>query len=97
MYAIREAATVNVKKLIEKFGTEWAAVAIFPKVFALARDPNYLRRLTTLFTINVSSPICRTHARDTFLAAFCMCAVELKGVYTLLCCCTKREVVVEKS
>ena len=53
MYAIREAATVNVKKLIEKFGTEWAAVAIFPKVFALARDPNYLRRLTTLFTINV--------------------------------------------
>ena len=31
MYAIREAATVNVKKLIEKFGTEWVAVAIIRK------------------------------------------------------------------
>ena len=54
VYAIREAATVNVKKLIEKFGVEWASVAVFPKVFAMARDPNYLHRLTTLFSINVS-------------------------------------------
>ena len=53
VYAIREAATVNVKKLIEKFGVEWASVAVFPKVFAMARDPNYLHRLTTLFSINV--------------------------------------------
>ena len=54
VYAIREAATVNVKKLIEKFGVEWAAIAVFPKVFAMSRDPNYLHRLTTLFAINVS-------------------------------------------
>ena len=69
VYAIREAATVNVKKLIEKFGVEWASAAVFPKVFAMARDPNYLHRLTTLFSINVSHQMF-VHARMVLCEGF---------------------------
>merc|ERR550519_1838186 len=53
VFAIREAATNNLKKLVEKFGTEWAQQTVIPKVVALSRDQNYLHRLTCLFCINV--------------------------------------------
>lgn len=56
VYAIREAATSNLKKLVEKFGKEWAHATIIPKVLAMSGDPNYLHRMTTLFCINVSAP-----------------------------------------
>ncbi|XP_036881711.1 serine/threonine-protein phosphatase 2A 65 kDa regulatory subunit A alpha isoform isoform X1 [Manis javanica] len=52
VYAIREAATSNLKKLVEKFGKEWAHATIIPKVLAMSGDPNYLHRMTTLFCIN---------------------------------------------
>lgn len=55
VYAIREAATSNLKKLVEKFGKEWAHATIIPKVLAMSGDPNYLHRMTTLFCINVST------------------------------------------
>lgn len=58
VYAIREAATSNLKKLVEKFGKEWAHATIIPKVLAMSGDPNYLHRMTTLFCINVSAPTC---------------------------------------
>ena len=32
VFAIREAATNNLKKLVEKFGVEWAQTTIIPKV-----------------------------------------------------------------
>ena len=54
VYAIREAATNNLKKLVEKFGVEWAQSTVIPKVLAMARDQNYLHRMTCLFCINVS-------------------------------------------
>lgn len=54
MFAIREAATNNLKKLVEKFGHEWAQNTIIPKVLNMARDQNYLIRMTCLFCINVS-------------------------------------------
>ena len=54
VYAIREAASVNLRNLVEKFGSEWARVAILPKVLSMAKDSNYLHRMTTLFTVNVS-------------------------------------------
>lgn len=54
VYAIREAATCNLMKLVEKFGAEWAQNTIVPKVLGMANDPNYLHRMTTLFCINVS-------------------------------------------
>lgn len=53
VYAIREAATLNLKKLVEKFGAEWAQTSVIPKVILMARDPNYLHRMTFLFCINV--------------------------------------------
>ncbi len=55
VYAIREAATNNLKKLVEQFGTDWAQQTIIPKVIAMSRDQNYLHRMTCLFCINVSA------------------------------------------
>lgn len=54
VYAIREAATLNLKKLVEKFGPEWAQNTVIPKVLAMSNDQNYLHRMTCLFSINVS-------------------------------------------
>ncbi|KAM4743074.1 LOW QUALITY PROTEIN: serine/threonine-protein phosphatase 2A 65 kDa regulatory subunit A beta isoform [Anableps anableps] len=58
VYAIREAATSNLTKLVEKFGAEWAQNTIVPKVLGMANDPNYLHRMTTLFCINALSEAC---------------------------------------
>ncbi|XP_006833878.1 PREDICTED: serine/threonine-protein phosphatase 2A 65 kDa regulatory subunit A beta isoform-like isoform X3 [Chrysochloris asiatica] len=58
VYAIREAATNNLMKLVQKFGTEWAQNTIVPKVLVMANDPNYLHRMTTLFCINALSEAC---------------------------------------
>ena len=55
---IREAATNNLKKLVEKFGTDWAQQTVIPKVVAMARDQNYLHRMTCLFCINVLAQAC---------------------------------------
>lgn len=54
VYSIREAATINLKKLTEVFGVEWAKVAIVPKVMGMGQHPNYLFRMTTVQAITVS-------------------------------------------
>ena len=59
VFSIREAATVNLKKLIDVFGVEWARQAIVPRVVAMATHPNYLYRMTTIFAISVSKRSCR--------------------------------------
>ncbi|XP_072125790.1 uncharacterized protein [Mobula birostris] len=58
VYAIREASTNNLTKLVEKFGKDWAESTIMPKVLAMASDPNYHHRMTTQFCINVLSEAC---------------------------------------
>merc|ERR1712186_118403 len=58
VFAIREAGTNNLKKLVEKFGTDWAQQTIIPKVIAMSRDQNYLHRMTCLFCINVLAEAC---------------------------------------
>ena len=58
VFAIREAATNNLKKLVEKFGTDWAQQTVIPKVVAMSRDQNYLHRMTCLFCINVLAEAC---------------------------------------
>ncbi|KAI2656221.1 hypothetical protein H4Q32_013083 [Labeo rohita] len=58
VFAIREAATCNLMKLVEKFGAEWAQNTIVPKVLGMANDSNYLHRMTTLFCINALSEVC---------------------------------------
>lgn len=58
VYAIREAATQNLKRLVEKFGHEWARETVIPKVLQMSRDQNYLHRMTCLFSINVLADAC---------------------------------------
>ncbi|KRY51863.1 Serine/threonine-protein phosphatase 2A 65 kDa regulatory subunit A alpha isoform [Trichinella britovi] len=58
VYAIREAATNNLKELVGKFGVQWAERAVFPKVLALASQSNYLQRLTCLNCITVNWSNC---------------------------------------
>jgi len=58
VYSIREAATVNLKKLTDVFGVDWAKVAIVPKVMGMGSHPNYLFRMTTVQAITV----CQTPA-----------------------------------
>ena len=55
VYSIREAATLNLKKLTEVFGVEWAEQSIIPNVTSMSQHPNYLYRMTTCFAISVSS------------------------------------------
>ncbi|OSX67583.1 hypothetical protein POSPLADRAFT_1164991 [Postia placenta MAD-698-R-SB12] len=56
VYSIREAATVNLKKLTEVFGVEWAKIQIVPKVVGMGQHPNYLYRMTTVQAVSVISP-----------------------------------------
>jgi len=58
VFAIREAATLNLKKLVEKFGSDWATTTVIPKVLNMSRDQNYLHRMTCLFCINVLADAC---------------------------------------
>lgn len=58
VYAIREAATMNLKKLVQQFGPAWAETNIIPKVLDMSRDTNYLHRMTYLFCINVLAEAC---------------------------------------
>ncbi|ETW87219.1 hypothetical protein HETIRDRAFT_469075 [Heterobasidion irregulare TC 32-1] len=56
VFSIREAATINLKKLTEVFGVEWARVAIVPKVVNMGAHPNYLYRMTTVQAIATIAP-----------------------------------------
>ncbi|KAK2753656.1 Polyamine N-acetyltransferase 1 [Onygenales sp. PD_40] len=56
VFSIREAATLNLKKLTEVFGVEWAKGSIIPKVTSMGQHPNYLYRMTTCFAISTLAP-----------------------------------------
>ncbi|OCH96167.1 ARM repeat-containing protein [Obba rivulosa] len=56
VYSIREAATVNLKKLTEVFGVDWAREQIVPKVVGMGQHPNYLYRMTTVQAITTIAP-----------------------------------------
>ncbi|CCM01981.1 uncharacterized protein FIBRA_04054 [Fibroporia radiculosa] len=56
VFSIREAAIVNLKKLTEVFGVDWAKVQIVPKVVGMGQHPNYLYRMTTVQAITVIAP-----------------------------------------
>ncbi|CAG8524239.1 10464_t:CDS:10 [Paraglomus brasilianum] len=56
VYSIREAATMNLKKLTEVFGVDWAKNTIIPKVLSMGSHPNYLYRMTTIFAITTMAP-----------------------------------------
>jgi serine/threonine-protein phosphatase 2A regulatory subunit A len=54
VFSIREAATINLQKLTDVFGAEWAKSVIIPRVLKMTMDENYLHRMTTLFALTVS-------------------------------------------
>ncbi|KAI0961552.1 hypothetical protein AcV7_000626 [Taiwanofungus camphoratus] len=56
VFSIREAATVNLKKLTEVFGVDWARTQIVPKVVGMGQHPNYLYRMTTVQAIATIAP-----------------------------------------
>jgi len=58
VFSIRESATVNLKKLTEVFGVDWAKVQIVPKVMGMGQHPNYLYRMTTVQAITVRPHLC---------------------------------------
>lgn len=57
VFSIREAATVNLRKLTEVFGIDWAETSIIPKVLAMGMHSNYLYRMTTIFAIITLAPV----------------------------------------
>jgi len=56
VYSIREAATVNLRKLTEVFGVEWAKIAIVPKVMGMGQHHKYIYRMTTVQAITTIVP-----------------------------------------
>lgn len=61
VYAIREAATVNTKKLVEQFGSAWAESTIIPSVLVMARDKNYLHRTSSYLYESFQLLLCLTY------------------------------------
>ena len=60
VFAVREAATNNLKRLVAIFGSNWARSSVLPKVVQMCNDQNYLHRMTCLFCINVLAEVCET-------------------------------------
>ncbi|KAF8898399.1 armadillo-type protein [Infundibulicybe gibba] len=56
VFSIREAATVNLKRLTEVFGVEWARITIIPKVVGMINHTSYLSRMTTVQAITIIAP-----------------------------------------
>lgn len=52
VYSIRDAACAQIQRIVDIFGFDWARDTVLPKVFKLAAEQNYLRRMTVLFQIN---------------------------------------------
>ncbi|XP_075243674.1 serine/threonine-protein phosphatase 2A 65 kDa regulatory subunit A beta isoform-like isoform X2 [Convolutriloba macropyga] len=60
VFAVREAATNNLKRLVAIFGSNWARASVLPKIVQMSNDQNYLHRMTCLFCINVLAEVCET-------------------------------------
>ncbi|CAM9592625.1 unnamed protein product [Ectocarpus sp. 8 AP-2014] len=53
VFSIRVAATDNLKRLTDHFGTQWARDHILPKVVQMHIHSSYLHRMTALYAIQV--------------------------------------------
>lgn len=67
VFAIREAATQNLKQLVMKFGQDWAQSTVLPRVAALSEEGNYLHRMTCLFSISVLAEACGPRITEQLL------------------------------
>ena len=69
VFSIRESATINLKKLTDVFGVDWAKGTILPQIVEMGKHPNYLYRMTTVFSITVSTSRVARFPRITDLAS----------------------------
>jgi serine/threonine-protein phosphatase 2A regulatory subunit A len=76
VFSIREAATINLKKLTDVFGVQWARQTIIPKVLQMGVHPNYLYRMTTIFAITTMAPSLNTSAITDSVLATVLSLVE---------------------
>ena len=53
MFSIREAAILNLKKLTERFKSDWAKTVIIPKILDSIHQSSYLYRMTAVHAIGV--------------------------------------------
>lgn len=53
VYAIREAATANLKNLTQVFGPAWAKKTVIPRVLTMVHEESYLHRMIMLFALTV--------------------------------------------
>jgi len=68
VFAIRQAAIQNIRKLTQVFGVAWAQNCIIPSALLLHSHPNYLHRLTVLYVITELTPLVGTKvATNTLL------------------------------
>lgn len=57
VFAIREAAIVNLKELTAVLGPKWAEKYVLPKLISYQTHANYLFRMTPLFAIPILAPL----------------------------------------
>lgn len=74
-----EAATINLRKLTESFGVDWARTHIIPRILAMHSNANYLHRLTSLHAVRV---LCDAMNAETIHSMMIPLTVELAQVRT---------------
>ncbi|KAK9679869.1 protein phosphatase 2A structural subunit [Basidiobolus ranarum] len=77
VFSIREAATINLRRLTEVFGVEWAKKTIIPRVLAMGSDQNYIYRMTTIFSINtIAQAVSAQIIKELFLPTLLKLATD---------------------
>ncbi|KAI7868704.1 armadillo-type protein [Spinellus fusiger] len=51
VFSIREAATTNLRQLVDTFGGAWATETVIPQIVEMAHHTNFLFRMTSLFAL----------------------------------------------
>lgn len=67
IYAVRHAAVLNLRNIVNIFGVPWAKAHLFLKVLEMTQSKNFVDRLSTLFCINILAPLC---AKDAIVPFF---------------------------
>jgi serine/threonine-protein phosphatase 2A regulatory subunit A len=67
VFSIREAAALNLLKLTQVFGCEWAQSHLIPQVLDIQSHANYLHRLTSLIAIKVLAEAFQGEVLQTLL------------------------------
>ncbi|KAI9920304.1 hypothetical protein PsorP6_015768 [Peronosclerospora sorghi] len=67
VFSIREAATINLKNLMEHFCVEWAQMSVIPRILSMHSNANFLHRLTSLHAVKVLCEAMTAEAIQTLL------------------------------